>query len=268
MTTPYFVQRQLAFAAHLRDPTHVPPPEDIAEVRLSVYRDLFYRNIEGFIASALPICKQVLGDNAWHQLVRDFYAQHRCESPFFLDISREFVDYLWAECDLAHLPAFFNELALFEWLDLHVQISDVEPAAHRQQGDLLLDRPMVNPWLVLQNFTYPVQTIPVKTIPLQTMPGQTRSVESLLTEPLTAPNFLVIYRDLQHQVHRLALNAISARCLSLLQSQQPITGLTVLNQVADELVYGVVERQHFLSFGAQTFLDWQHKNILLGTWLN
>lgn len=243
-----FAQKQLAFAAHLRDPLHIAPPEGLPESRLRIYRDLFYRNIEGFIASALPHCKRVLGEEVWHRLVRDFYAQHPCTSPFFLEISHEFVDYLSALDDPCDHADLVKALALFEWLDLHVQISDAQPLVFQPDGDLLLGCPLVSPWLVLQSFFYPVQKI---------------NEQCLSVEALAAPIFLVIYRDLQHQVHIVELNAVSARCLSLLQSQS-MSGQEMLHQVADELAYDKVGRQSFLNFGAQTLQYWLAKDMLLG----
>ncbi len=253
MTQPKFQKIQESFAAHLRDPLNVLAPEGIQETRLQIYRDLFYRNIEGFIANALPVCSQVLGNNRWHELVRDFYAQHCCLSPYFLDVSREFIDYLWLERDSDREPAFLKELALYEWLDLHVQISDVEPAAYDASGDVLLGCPFVSPWLVLQSFTYSVQDI---------------RVGSTSIDPLPIPIFLLVYRDLQDSVQIVELNAVSARCLSLLQCQPSITGQEMLNMVADELAYDDVGRQQFLSFGAEILQQWHSKDILLGTWLD
>jgi hypothetical protein len=244
-----FMQQQLAFAAHLRDPIHSPAPEGLSETRLRIYRDLFYRNIEGFIASALPNCKRVLGEDEWQRLVRDFYAKHRCASPYFLEISREFLDYLWALPDPLVHTHFLKALALFEWLDLHVQISDAQPPVFQPNGDLLLQRPLVSPWLVLQSFMYPVQNI---------------GAECLSVAALDTPVFLVIYRDRQHHVHRFELNAVSARCLSLLQSQT-MSGQAILHQVADELAYDDLGRQSLLNFGAQTLQYWLSKDILLGT---
>jgi hypothetical protein len=42
---PAFIERQYAFAAHLRDPDNNPAPAGIEDRRLENYRGLFYRNI-------------------------------------------------------------------------------------------------------------------------------------------------------------------------------------------------------------------------------
>jgi hypothetical protein len=249
MSLPVFQQIQLAFAAHLRDPQQAPAPSGIADARLQIYRDLFYHNIEGFIASALPMCRQLLKDQAWQNLVRDFYAQHDCQSPYFLDISREFIDYLWLERDEPQDLIFLKELALYEWLDLHAQINDALPAPYEALGDLCSACPVVSPWLVLQSFYFPVQHINIDHQPL---------------EPLSQPIFLAVYRDLQDIVQMVELNAVSARCLSLLQ-QQALSGEQMLDMVATELAYVGEEKQRFLKFGVETLQQWHRKDILLGT---
>jgi len=85
------IQRQ--FAAHLRDPSK-PPPPGLEERRLEVYRGLFIRNMEGFLTDAFPVLKTLYRKDDWRELARRFYARHRCHSPYFAEISREFIDYL------------------------------------------------------------------------------------------------------------------------------------------------------------------------------
>ncbi|RKZ79734.1 MAG: DUF2063 domain-containing protein, partial [Gammaproteobacteria bacterium] len=49
--TPSFIDTQYQFAGHIRDPEHNPAPADIEQRRMAIYRELFYNNIEGFIAN-------------------------------------------------------------------------------------------------------------------------------------------------------------------------------------------------------------------------
>ena len=76
--------QQLAFTAHMRDPAHNAAPEGIEDRRLAVYRDLLFNSLEGLLASNFPVIKQTLGDDAWRELVRAFYATHRCSTPHSL----------------------------------------------------------------------------------------------------------------------------------------------------------------------------------------
>ena len=51
LRVPEFQQLQRQLTAHLRDPGS-PPPAGIEERRLKIYRELFYNNVEGFLANA------------------------------------------------------------------------------------------------------------------------------------------------------------------------------------------------------------------------
>src|SRR5512142_2879372 len=85
---------QHAFAAHLRDPAHVPAPAGIEPRRMAVYAELFFNNIESLVAANFPVIRTLYADDAWRDLVRAFYRDHRCHTPLFTDIAREFIRYL------------------------------------------------------------------------------------------------------------------------------------------------------------------------------
>lgn len=92
-----FQQTQYIFTAHLRDPQQFPPPVDIEDRRLAIYRDLIFNNIEHFIAGAFPVLRSLMDDVSWLALVRGFVARHRAQTPYFLEISQEFLAYLLHE---------------------------------------------------------------------------------------------------------------------------------------------------------------------------
>ncbi len=54
-----FQQQQQALTAYLRDPESCPAPQGVEPRRLAVYRDLFYKNIEGFISGGFPVCRSI-----------------------------------------------------------------------------------------------------------------------------------------------------------------------------------------------------------------
>ena len=90
---PSFIETQYRFAAHLRDPDNSPAPDGIEDRRMKIYRELIYNNIESFISSGFPILRSVLDDQKWHQIIRHFVAQHQSHTPYFLEISQEFLKY-------------------------------------------------------------------------------------------------------------------------------------------------------------------------------
>lgn len=109
--------QQFALSRHLRDPDAAPAPDGIEARRLAIYRDLFYNNLQGLLAGNFPVIRKTLDDDAWHALVRAFYAGHRCRTPLFTEIGREFVRWLEAEVDEdASLPPWLPELAHYEWV--------------------------------------------------------------------------------------------------------------------------------------------------------
>src|SRR5687768_18356808 len=86
--------QQLELTRHLRDPEGVPAPAGIEARRLAVYRDLLFNNIEGLLAGNFPVIRRMLGDERWRTLARAFYRDHRCATPLFPEIAREFLRYL------------------------------------------------------------------------------------------------------------------------------------------------------------------------------
>ena len=64
---------QYEFAANLRDPKRNKTPADIEDRRMEIYRDLFYRNVEGFISNSFPVLRKLYSDDDWHKMVRDFF---------------------------------------------------------------------------------------------------------------------------------------------------------------------------------------------------
>ena len=83
---PDFRAAQLAFAAHIRNPEVNPAPADIEPRRMKIYLELFYNNIENFLARGFPIarkCWEMTAGMRWSEIC----APHPSESPYFLEIS-------------------------------------------------------------------------------------------------------------------------------------------------------------------------------------
>ncbi|MEC8428709.1 MAG: putative DNA-binding domain-containing protein, partial [Pseudomonadota bacterium] len=107
-----FIETQKQLADHLRDPEINSAPANVEERRLKIYRDLIYKNIEGFISGGFPILRTLYSEADWQELVRGFIRTHQSESPYFLEVSQEFLRYLQEEHDLRDCdPKFMLELA-------------------------------------------------------------------------------------------------------------------------------------------------------------
>jgi len=219
-----FQAGQLAFAAHLRDPTVNPAPAEIEDRRVAIYRDLIYNNIESFLKGGFPVLRSLMSDENWHQLVRGFVRDHRCHTPYFLEISQEFLLYLreGKACIPDELP-FILELAHYEWVELALDVSPEtlpEKSTEAIQSTALLDASLqISPLAWRLNYSYPVHKISPDYQPLQT-PEQ--------------PTSLVVYRGPDEKIHFFESNAVTMRLLQLLEDGL-LNARQALEQVALEL---------------------------------
>ena len=91
---PGFIRKQFEFAAHIRDPEKNPVPDGIEDRRMAIYRELFFNNVEDFMASSYPVLHEILGEDRWQVMLRDYFANHRAETPLFPEMPAEFLSYL------------------------------------------------------------------------------------------------------------------------------------------------------------------------------
>ncbi|RRQ21281.1 HvfC family RiPP maturation protein [Thiohalobacter thiocyanaticus] len=246
-----FQAAQYAFAAHIRDPEHRPAPSDVEERRMAIYRELFFNNISGFLADTLPVLHSLLPESHWQAMMRDFLVRHRCHSPYFLDIPREFLTYLEHDRGArAEDPPFLYELAHYEWAELALSVADEDtPAADPVPGPELLDAQLqVSPLAWPFNYRFPVHRI-----------GPDYQPDA----PPPAPTYLLLYRDPDEAVRFIELNAVSARLLALLLEHADEAGYSArqaLETITAELDHpdpGVV-----IAGGRGILADWQHRQIL------
>lgn len=248
MSEPEFQRIQRQFAAHLRDPSQ-RPPGNIEPRRLKVYQELFYNNIESFLANGFPVLRSIVDDEPWHALVRRFMTGYRCQSPYFVDIPREFVTFLstdntWQET----LPAYTLELAHYEYMEvaLTAAADEAPTAAVNPGGDLLAASPVVSPLACLLSYAWPVHKISAQWQP-----------------PAEEPTWLMVYRDADDRVGFMALNGISARLLQLIEEQPLASGRVVAEQLLAES--GLPVDDTHLAFARDTLEDLRRRGIVLGT---
>jgi hypothetical protein len=222
MTESGFKQHQYDFTAHLRDPEHNPAPEGIEDRRMGIYRDLLYNNVEGFIANGFPVLRSIYSDNDWHKMVRDFFAHHQSSSPYFLEISQEFLDYLQSEREpQPEDPQGLLELAHYEWVELALTVSDDDADLNGidPNGDLLTGHPVLSPVAWPLAYQYPVHKMGPDYLPAA--PEQ--------------PTYLVVYRNRNDEVKFLEINPVTARLINLVQENPEITGELALDQIVHEM---------------------------------
>jgi hypothetical protein len=237
-------EAQFTMANFLRNPQSMPAPEGIEPRRLKIYQDLVYNNIEGFISSGFPVLRSLYADAQWHDLVGDFIDSHRCHTPYFLEISQEFLRYLTQDRDdNASDPPFLAELAHYEWVELALDVSEqsIDTMGCLQQP--LEEIIVLSPLAWLLSYQFPVHRI-----------GQ-----SFQPDETGEPTFLVVYRDREDDVRFMELNSATARLVELLRDNTSGTGKEVLSQLAGELNMSI---DVVLGFGGELLAELAEQSII------
>ncbi len=203
-----FQQTQLDFVAHIKDPLAHPYQGDIADERLQVYRELFFNNVLGFLSSGFPVLESLYEQDAWQVLARKFFANHHCRSPYFIDISKEFVEYLSNEYQLQESdPIFMRELAHYEWLELDVSVRKTSQVSEVWDGESEVSNVSMSELASLVSYPFPVHQI--------SQDFQPQESSELV--------YLVVYRDSDDEVNFTLVNEVSAHMLTLIQQQTSLS---------------------------------------------
>jgi len=245
---PDFQSIQYGFAAYIRDPVQAPMPEGIDPARMQMYRELFFNNIENFLATGFPVLKTVLEPARWQALVQGFFATHRCRTPLFIGIAGEFLDYLSKECQTTEEPPFLQELAHYEWVELALDVAEqVLPPLNTA----LLDDPLHQP-VRLSALAWPVAyRFPVHRIAPAYRPE---------TPPET-PTCLLVYRDRDDRVRFLEVNLLTYRLLESLERQADQPLLFHLQKMVAETATPTPET--VIRFGIEQVRDWIRRGIVV-----
>ncbi|MBK1720342.1 putative DNA-binding domain-containing protein [Thiocystis violacea] len=246
-----FIRRQLAFAAHLRDPETAPAPADVEERRLAIYRDLVFNNLSSLLAGSFPVLHRILPEAHWRELIWDFLRRHRARSPLFPELPEEFLDFLGSvRRDDPRDPPFLLELAHYEWVELALRNSEAsaDPETIDPDGDPLLGHPAVSPLAWNLTYRFPVHRL-----------GPDVQPES----PPPEPTHLVVYRTPDERIAFLEINGVTQRLLILLGEEPALTGRAVLNRIAAEL--GHPDPEQVILFGSALMADLRACGVLLGT---
>ena len=246
---------QMAFAGHLRDPDAVAPPDDVEDRRMEIYRGLFFRNIRSFMSGAYPVLKSLYEPADWDQLIREFFIEHRCQTPMFPELSREFLRYLQETRDEHEEDyPFMLELAHYEWVERGVRIeaTEIDSVEADPEGDLLDEIPVLSPLAWPLSYQYPVHQICDTFVP---------------TEPPEEATHLLVYRRRDDKVKFMQINAVSRILLDQIQenleSENKISGREILRNIARSI--GRPDPDDLISVGEQLLTQWRERDIVLGT---
>lgn len=204
----------------------------ITAERMAVYEELFFNNVVSLVSGAFPVLRGVLGAERWQRLLRAFLAEHQASTPYFLEISQEFIVWLQqgyrAEPDD---PAFMLELAHYEWVELALDVSDAQLP---ERGWSPLACPLAYRW--------PVQRIGADYCP---------------TQPPAEPTCQLVWRDRQDQVRFMQLAPFAYQLALRLQAGEP----PVQAQLELATAHGLAADRNYFANARALLDDWQARDI-------
>jgi len=221
---PSFITTQHRFTQYIRNPESAPAPSDIEKRRADIYRDLFFNNLQGFLADNFPVLREISSDEYWTSLVQDFFSRHQSSSPYFSQIPAEFIDFLQNERpNNKQQPddyPFIIELAHYEWAELLAATSEgIEQnkasSKNIEQQILALS---VNAYPLA--YQYPVHKLSPDFIP---------------TEAPSEPTYLVAYRNAADDVVFLETNPVTHALLGKLAKNSSLNSLSLLQKLASDM---------------------------------
>jgi len=239
-----FQNFQQAFARHLRDPRRAPRPAGVPARGMGVYQELVGNNLQGFVDSAFPVCRAILGEARWLRLGRRFRRDWPLRTPWFREIPREFMRFL-ADTPGLRLPRWLPELAHYEWVELAADIADAPIPPHDPGGDLRHGTVVLNPVLFNLTYAWPVHRIGPDWRPRRPVATQ-----------------LLVYRDADDVVRFSETNPVTARLLALLAAT-PQSGAAAARQIAGELQHG--DPEQLIDFAVELLADLRRQGVVLGT---
>ena len=211
---PAFQSLQLDFTAHVRDPVNNPIPSDIEKRRMDIYVRLVYNNIENFCASRFPRAKALLGDERWHELIRDFVHHHQSKSPYFSQIGDEFIAFLISERENVSDPVFLVELCHFEWLPMYLDRLADELPDYEMCTDPLTTTLQASPLAIARRYSWPVTEVSQTLVP---------------SEPPESPTWILAFRNRADKVDVRHTDELSANLIEALR--EPGTGEEAIRRV-------------------------------------
>ena len=237
---------QHTFTHNLRNPDNMCTVTNVTPDRMKLYQELVYNNIESIVRQAFPVITSILSSQQWHTLIQKFIQQNEGDSPYFFQLSEQFVEFLGSlETETLYYP-FLLELAHYEWIELDVELEKDEEKSHGNISEIkIYATPLkIQPTVRVLGYFYPVHKI---------------SKDYLPSKPTKQPIFLVVYRNVYFNVKFMEVNVLTAQLIEVIST----TNATIdqaLSLVANNLQ--LEQTSEFLTSGKQLCLSLITKNIL------
>ncbi len=242
-------QLQRQFGAYLRQPEQCEPPAGVTAQRAAVYRELVFNNIKGFLDGNFPVLSAIVGETRWQQVAEQFIAEHPCQTPYFLEIGREFLTWFRsATTEVTQTLPFAIELAHYEWAELAIAVAEDEPGATFADANLLDTVPLICASAWALRYDYPVHLIGP-----EFLPDQQPDVET----------FLLVYRGADEEVHFIELNALTWLLIEQLRQDPTLTARQQLQAIAAQ--FPQLDPASVETGGEQTLLELRERGVIIGS---
>jgi hypothetical protein len=245
-----FKKFQIQFTRHIRDPKKHPRPRGVPARRMGVYNTLLFNNIEGVLAACFPVLKLILKSRRWKELVRDFFSEHKCHSPFFREVPKEFLEYLEKERKPRKFdPCFLKYLAHYEWIELDLFVTEEGPegSVDNSPGDLLNEKPVFRSALKLVSYPYSVHLL---------------SPDYQPKKPEKERSYYLVFRNRDDEVEFIKLNPLTARLVELLLKRR-LTGRKALEKICK--LFKMTDPNSIRESGLKILEKFREKGAILGT---
>jgi hypothetical protein len=237
---------QHAFTAHLRDPDTVPVPAGVDGRRMGIYSDLIFNNVSALLSDFFPVINSLLTEEQWRVMVRNFFISHHSQTPYFMELSGEFVNYLSQRQLTGDLPDFLTELAHYEWIELAIYTMD-----HALPDKALPERTLGESGLALTPLAQPLAyQYPVHQIRPDFQPD----------EPGEQPTYLLVFRDESESVRFFELQPLSFHLLHDIQQNPGLVPGEWLQDKAADL--GFDDSDTFIRNGLSLLASFNEKRLL------
>lgn len=209
--------QQFSMGKYLRDPDQISKPNNMDERRVGIYRDLVFNNIESLLSSAFPVINSILTDEQWQALVREFLRDFRAQTPYYTQLSAEFVVFLSQRTIRDNEPAFLIELAHYERIELDLYMLDENSNQNHKPTGSLLDTPLSLSTLAIPlAYQYPVHRIGNDFVP---------------DKPPLHPTFLLLFQDEEQEVRFFELQPLAYQLVLKLAEGKKSSGATLLKEI-------------------------------------
>lgn len=155
---------QSSLAHYCRTGEYIKIP-GVNEKRLGRYRRLIFNVVKESLEAAYPLTRNLLETKEWENLAYDFFASHKCQSPFVWQMPRELFEFV-SETNYSLLNKYPHllDLLLFEWKEVEVfMMEDIELFPVRKDGVNVNDF-VLNPEIEVLTLEFPVHLKNARTI--------------------------------------------------------------------------------------------------------